>query len=39
MTCTWTARVRDDDDRLWHVEGDPRFEPTPTLFVPPALDP
>jgi hypothetical protein len=37
MTCTWTARVRDDEDRLWHVEGDPHFEPSPTLFVPPAL--
>jgi hypothetical protein len=39
MTCTWTARVRDDEDRLWHVEGDPRFEPSPALFVPPALEP
>jgi hypothetical protein len=39
MTCAWTARVRDDEDRLWHVEGDPRFQPEPTLFVPPALDP
>jgi hypothetical protein len=26
--------VRDDDDRLLHVEGDKRFSPSPTLFVP-----
>lgn len=37
MTCQWTARVRDDEDRLWHVEGDPHFEPSPALFVPAAL--
>jgi hypothetical protein len=34
MRCEWTLRVRDDDDRLWHVEGDPHFNPHPTLFVP-----
>jgi hypothetical protein len=27
-------RVRDDDDRLWHVMGDPHFHPQPTLFEP-----
>ena len=34
MQCEWTLRVRDDDDRLWHVEGDPHFNPKPKLFVP-----
>ena len=34
MTCEWTLRVRDDDDRLWHVQGDPLFHPKPTLFQP-----
>jgi hypothetical protein len=34
MQCEWTLRVRDDDDRLWHVTGDPVFNPKPTLFVP-----
>jgi len=34
MTCEWTLRVRDDEDRLWHVMGDPRFHPAPTLFEP-----
>jgi hypothetical protein len=34
MTCEWTLRVRDDDDRLWHVTGDHHFHPTPALFVP-----
>jgi hypothetical protein len=34
MTCEWTLRVRDDDDRLWHNTGDPHFNPHPTLFVP-----
>jgi hypothetical protein len=34
MTCEWTLRVRDDDDRLWHVTGDAHFHPTPTLFEP-----
>jgi hypothetical protein len=28
------VRVRDDDDRLWHVTGDPLFDPKPTLFQP-----
>jgi hypothetical protein len=36
MTCEWTLRVRDDDDRLWHTTGDPVFHPHPTLFVPAA---
>ena len=30
MRCEWTLRVRDDDDRLWHVEGDPHFQSLPT---------
>jgi hypothetical protein len=34
MTCEWMVRVRDDDDRLWHVQGDPHFNPQPTLFQP-----
>jgi len=34
MTCEWTVRVRDDDDRLWHVSTDPHFHPSPKLFVP-----
>jgi hypothetical protein len=34
MVCTWMLRVRDDDDRLWHVEGDKHFNPNPTLFAP-----
>jgi hypothetical protein len=36
MTCEWMLRVRDDADRLWHVEGDPHFNPHPTLFQPAA---
>jgi hypothetical protein len=36
MTCEYTVRVRDDDDRLLHVEGDHKFNVTPTLFLPPA---
>ena len=34
MTCEWSLRVRDDDDRLWHVTGDQKFHPAPTLFQP-----
>jgi hypothetical protein len=34
MTCEWMLRVRDDDDRLLHVEGDHRFSPSPALFTP-----
>jgi hypothetical protein len=34
MICTWMLRVRDDDDRLWHVEGDKHFNPSPALFAP-----
>jgi hypothetical protein len=34
MRCEWVLRVRDDDDRLWHVTGDPLFQPKPTLFEP-----
>jgi hypothetical protein len=34
MICKWSVRVRDDEDRLWHVMGDPHFEPEPTLFTP-----
>jgi hypothetical protein len=36
MTCEWTVRVRDDDDRLWHDMADPHFGLHPTLFVPAA---
>jgi hypothetical protein len=39
MQCEWTLRVRDDDDRLWHVDGDPHFRPMPTLFQPAADTP
>jgi hypothetical protein len=34
MTCEWTLRVRDDDDRLLHVDGDRLFKANPALFVP-----
>jgi hypothetical protein len=34
MTCEWTLRVRDDEDRLWHIAGDAHFHPAPTLFQP-----
>ena len=34
MTCEWSLRVRDDDDRLWHVTSDHHFHPAPALFVP-----
>jgi hypothetical protein len=34
MQCDWILRVRDDDDRLWHVTGDPHFNPKPTLYQP-----
>ncbi len=34
MTCEWSLRVRDDDDRLWHVTTDAHFDGKPTLFVP-----
>ena len=34
MTCEWMVRVRDDDDRLWHDEGDKVFSPQPALFTP-----
>jgi hypothetical protein len=34
MTCEWMLRVRDDDDRLLHVEGDHQFAAHPTLFAP-----
>jgi hypothetical protein len=34
MTCEWTLRVRDDEDRLWHITGDQKFHPSPTLFQP-----
>jgi hypothetical protein len=40
MKCEWLVRVRDDDDRLWHVMSDPRFHPNPTLYQPaPAAKP
>jgi hypothetical protein len=34
MTCEYVVRVRDDDDRLLHDDGDTLFETTPTLFAP-----
>jgi hypothetical protein len=34
MQCEWLVRVRDDDDRLWHVDGDPHFKPAPKLYQP-----
>lgn len=34
MRLEWFVRVRDDDDRLWHNDADPRFDPQPTLFQP-----
>jgi hypothetical protein len=34
MTCEYMVRVRDDDDRLLHDDGDTLFETTPTLFAP-----
>jgi len=37
MRVEWFVRVRDDDDRLWHNDSDPRFDFTPTLFQPPAM--
>jgi hypothetical protein len=39
MTCEWQVRVRDDDDRLWHTDGDKHFRPTPALFQPAADTP
>jgi hypothetical protein len=36
MTCDYMVRVRDDDDRLLHDDGDTRFHTSPTLFAPPA---
>ncbi|HEY7376975.1 MAG TPA: hypothetical protein VIF57_32750 [Polyangia bacterium] len=37
MAVEYFVRVRDDDDRLWHNDSDPRFDFTPTLFQPPAM--
>jgi hypothetical protein len=34
MRCEYYVRVRDDDDRLLHNDGDTLFSPTPTLFAP-----
>jgi hypothetical protein len=34
MTCEWTLRVRDDEDRLLHIEGDHLFQANPVLFAP-----
>jgi len=36
MRCEYYVRVRDDDDRLLHNDGDTLFSPTPTLFQAPA---
>ena len=36
MTCDYVVRVRDDDDRLLHDDGDTQFQTSPTLFAPPA---
>jgi hypothetical protein len=37
MRCEYYVRVRDDDDRLWHNDADDVYQPSPTLFQPPAL--
>ena len=37
MRCDYDVRLRDDDDRLWHNEADPLYEPSPALFQPAAL--
>jgi hypothetical protein len=34
LTCEYLLRVRDDDDRLLHDDGDTLFETSPTLFAP-----
>ena len=34
MTAEYVVRVRDDDDRLLHLDGDSRYETSPTLFEP-----
>jgi hypothetical protein len=34
MRCEWLVRVRDDDDRLWHDNADPHFNPAPKLYQP-----
>jgi len=34
MTCEFMARVRTDDDQLWHESSDQVFVPTPTVYVP-----
>jgi hypothetical protein len=36
MRCEYYVRVRDDDDRLLHNDGDTRFIPAPMLFQAPA---
>jgi len=36
MVLEYFVRVRDDDDRLKHNDADRLYEPSPTLFQPPA---
>ena len=35
MRVEYFVRVRDDDDRLLHLDGDPLYQPAPALFQPP----
>lgn len=37
MHVEYYVRVRDDDDRLLHNDADTLYQPSPTLFQPPAL--
>ena len=37
MRCEYYVRVRDDDDRLKHNDGDTLFQPAPMLFQAPAM--
>ena len=34
MTAEYVVRVRDDDDRLLHLDGDSLYQTSPTLFEP-----
>jgi len=36
MRVEYFVRVRDDDDRLLHEDGDTQYDPAPALFQPPA---
>jgi hypothetical protein len=37
MQVEYFVRVRDDDDRLLHDDGDTPYDPAPALFQPPAM--